>query len=193
MNSSPRIALPRIIALCGNPLSGKSTAAEIIHEMFGYRLADDGLALRRIAVDYFGLTERQVFTQEGKLEKVMLGGREWTVREILGEIGNALEDRFGADIIPIMAHCAQPKDAYCVFGSVRREQGRYWREQGALVIEIRNPLAGPSPYEFDRYNPEHVHVSVDNDGLALGMTPEQARIDLRNKLITAINAHVEIR
>lgn len=183
-------AVPKIIALCGNPTSGKSTAAEIIQEVYGHVAADDGRPLRMIAINYMGLTHEQVFTQAGKLEKVMLNGRAWTVREILGEIGNAFEEKFGGDIIPIMSHNAQPKDAFLTFGSVRREQGRYWKEQGALVLEIKNPLAGPSPFEFDRYNPEYADHIIFNDGLARGLSKDEARADLMEKLIAVIGQPV---
>ena len=178
--------IPKIIALCGNPTSGKSTAAEIINEVYGHDLADDGLPLRKMAVDYLGLTPHQVFTQEGKLEKVTINGREWQVREILGEIGNAFEEKFGGDVIPMMSHNARPKGAYSVFGSVRREQGKYWRDRGALVLEIINPLAGPSKYEFDTFNPAYCHHQILNDGLARGLEPAAARQDLLEKLVAVI-------
>lgn len=184
------MTIPRIIALCGNPLAGKSTAAEIINEVYGHELADDGLPLRKIAMDYLGLTAHQVFTQAGKLEKVVLNGREWTVREILGEIGNAFEEKFGGDIIPMMSHNARPKGAYSTFGSCRREQGRYWKEHGGLVLEIRNPLAGPSPYEFDTFNPAHADAVIMNDGLARGLDAQAARLDLKEKLIATIGLPV---
>jgi hypothetical protein len=183
MNPTP---YPQIIALCGNPTSGKTEASLIINEVYGHEVADDGRPLRMIAIDYFGLTHDQVFTQEGKLEKVTINGREWIVREILGEIGNAFEEKFGGDIIPIMSHNARPKGSRSTFGSVRREQGRYWKEQGALVLEIVNPLAGPSPYEFDTYNPAYADHQIQNDGLARGLSKEEARLDLMNKLMAVI-------
>lgn len=180
-------ALPSLIALCGNPTCGKTTAAEVLGALEGYHLVDDGLPLRKIAMDYMGLTERQVFTQEGKLEQVELNGRTWTVREILGEIGNAFEEKFGGDIIPMMSHNSLPAGQLSVFGSVRREQGAYWRKHGALVLEIVNPLAGPSPYEFDRFNAAHCHARIQNDGLARGLDPVTARADLAIKLFAALN------
>jgi hypothetical protein len=186
-------ALPRIIALCGHPTCGKTTAGELISSYYGHTIADDGRPLRLIAVNYFGLTHNQVFTQEGKLEKVMLNGREWTVREILGEIGNAFEEKFGGDIIPIMSHNSRSRDEYVVYGSVRREQGLYWRNQGALVLEIVNPLVGPSQYEFDTYNAAYAHARVLNDGLARGLAPEEARADLLAKLRVEIEAFASQR
>ena len=129
--------VPRIIAFCGNPTSGKSIAAEIVSEIYGHSHLDDGLPLRKIAMAYLGLTEHQVFTQEGKLERVMLNGREWTVRQILGELGNVFEEKFGADIIPLMSLNTRAPDERLVCSAVRREQGRFWREQGALVLEAQ--------------------------------------------------------
>ncbi|OWZ90371.1 hypothetical protein B9J07_27675 [Sinorhizobium sp. LM21] len=180
------MTIPKLIALCGHPTSGKSTAADIINEVYGHELADDGLPLRKMAMDYLGLTANQVFTQEGKLETVTINGRDWQVREILGEIGNAFEEKFGGDIIPIMSHNARPKGSYSVFGSVRREQGLYWRNQGALVLEIVNPLAGPSKYEFDTFNNAYCHAQIQNDGLARGLEPAAARQDLLEKLVAVI-------
>ncbi|MCJ9750677.1 hypothetical protein MOV61_08100 [Neorhizobium sp. BETTINA12A] len=42
------MSIPKIIALCGHPTSGKTTAAEIINEVYGHELADDGRPLRLI-------------------------------------------------------------------------------------------------------------------------------------------------
>lgn len=180
-------ALPRLIALCGNPLAGKTTAAEALRDMFGYTVADDGLPLRRMAMDYFGLTEHQVFTQAGKLEMVELNGKTWRVRDILGEIGNAFEEKFGGAIIPQMTHRTLDPTVSYVMASVRRDQGLYWAAQGALVIEIVNPQAGPSPFEFDSFNPAPVMARVLNDGLACGATEHQARILLKDRLFSLLH------
>lgn len=181
---------PRIIALCGNPGAGKSTAQNILHAAYGYQPVDDGLGIRQIAVEQMGLTWDQVTTQAGKREKVMLNDREWVVRDVLGELGNALEEKFGPDIIPLMAYRANnielvptrnPPQRYS-FGSVRREQGWFHKKHGGLVIEIRNPQAPVSPYAFDAYNPMAVDGHVDNDGLSRGLSAEDALKDLSAKL-----------
>lgn len=178
--------LPHIVALCGNPHSGKSTAADLLHEIYGYDLVDDGLPMRRIAVDYFGLEPRQVFTNEGKKELVHLNGRDWTAREILGEIGKALEEKFGGEIVPLMSYrLMQPGGRY-VLGSVRREQGHFWKAQGALVVEIDNPDAPPSEYEFDSYSRSAVDRTILNDGLARGLAEDDALLDLCVKLEKAL-------
>lgn len=174
--------LPRFVALCGNPLAGKTTAAEILRDNFGYQIVDDGLALRLIAMHHLGLTADQVFTQAGKLEVVTINGRDWVVRKVLGEIGNAFEEKFGADVIPEMAMRALPSIGRFVFASTRREQCGYYRSMGALVLEIENSLAGASIYEFDRYNRAHAHATVANEGLAQGMSKLDAWNDLADRL-----------
>lgn len=183
------MSLPKIIALCGNPGAGKSTAADLLFEIYGYELVDDGLPLRRIAMDYLGLTPDQVFTQAGKKQIVQLNGRDWTAREILGEIGNAFEEKFGGDVIPLMSHQLMKKTPgkRFVCGSVRREQGHYWKAHGALVIEIDNPDTPPSEYEFDTYSKAAIDRVVLNDGLHRGLNPDDALLDLCRKLERAVD------
>lgn len=184
-------SLPPLVALMGNPRSGKTTAARILGHLGGYELVDDGRPMREIAMRHLGLTESQVFTQDGKLETVTINGRNWVVREILGEIGNAFEEKFGGDVIPLMSKNSLG-DAYFdptrrfVFGSVRREQGFFWKKEGAMVIEIVNPAAPPSPFEFDVFNASMAHVRIQNDGLSRGLAPVEAMLDLEQKLKTAL-------
>jgi hypothetical protein len=181
--------LPRLIALCGNPLAGKTTAAELLQDVLGYTIADDGLPLRRMAMDYLGLTEDQVFTQSGKLEMVELNGKMWQVRDILGEIGNAFEEKFGGAIIPMMTHRTLDPGKRYVMASVRRDQGLYWAAQGALVVEIVNPLAGPSPFEFDQFNRAPIQKTILNDGQACGAPDAFARMLLKDRLLDMLAYH----
>ena len=89
--------LPRFVALCGNPLSGKSTAGLIL-EKLGYGLVDDGGPMRQIAINQFGATHDDVYTQEGKLRTTVVNGVTMTWRDVLGRIGNGLEHEFGGDV-----------------------------------------------------------------------------------------------
>lgn len=160
---------PRFIAICGRPTSGKSTAQRLLHNSLGYVPVDDGRPLRQIAINWLGLTEEQVATQAGKLETVRLNGRDWQVRDIMGEIGNAMEEKFGGDVIPLMAlnHYGildeKSRGGYS-FGSVRRQQGYFYKRHGGMVIEIVRPGVGLSLKAFDRYDPSAVDASVVNDG-----------------------------
>lgn len=186
--------LPRYVALSGNPTSGKTTVAEILRDKYGYTIADDGQFLREIGKAHFGLTHDQVYTQAGKLETVTINGAEMTVRDVLGRIGNGFEHEFGADVIPeISFRGIDPTKRY-VFQSVRREQGFFYRKRGALCLEINNPLAGPSPYEFDRYNAASCHLTIGNHFLANGLDPVTARARLAETLSVAVeNAYSIVR
>lgn len=173
---------PKIVALCGKPGSGKSTAAELLKEAYGYKIVDDGLPMRKMAMDYLGLTENQVFTQKGKLEMVTLNDRDFQVREVLGEIGNAFEEKFGGNIIPLMNLNRMKDDDHYVLGSVRREQGHFWAERGAMVIEIDNPDADLPKFAFDYYSAAAVQHTVLNDGLAEGMHENDALLRLLDRI-----------
>lgn len=163
--------LPPIIALCGWPKTGKSTVQKILADLYDVVPLDDGLPLREIAVQYLGLTHDQVTTQEGKAETIMINGAPWIARDVLGQLGNAMEEKYGGDVIPLMAvnrfgldNPAGPNRHQSVsFASVRRQQGWFWRKRGALVIEIRRPGTTMGA-EFNRYDAEAAHCAVINDG-----------------------------
>lgn len=165
------VILPPIIAICGNPGSGKSTVQQILAALYDVLPLDDGLPLREIGMKYLGLTEHQVTTQEGKTETVDINGTPWVVRDILGQIGNAFEEKFGGDVIPLMAvnrfnldrtDNVARRRSYSM-ASVRRQQGWFWRARGALVIEVRRPGTTQGA-EFNRYDPKAAHCTILNGG-----------------------------
>ncbi len=150
------------------PGAGKSEVQRILHESYGVQPVDDGHAIRAIAVEHMGLTWDQVRTQAGKRETVNLAGKDWVVRDLLGQIGNRLEDLLGPYAMPFVTERqVADKPGSFSFGSVRRDQGRYYQERAGVVIEIVSPNAPPSPYEFDRYDPSVVDVTIQNDGVSL--------------------------
>ncbi len=163
--------LPPIIALCGYPKAGKSTVQKILADLYDVVPLDDGLPLREIAMNYLGLTHEQATTQEGKAETVDINGTPWLVRDVLGQIGNAMEEKFGGDVIPLMAVNRFGLDRTgsierrqsVSFASVRRQQGWFWRKRGALVIEVRRPGAEMGA-EFNAYDPLAAHCWIENDG-----------------------------
>lgn len=186
------IELPPFIGLCGHPKSGKTTAAEILQKTFGCQILDSGMPLREIAVRHLGLDWDQVMTQEGKASTVNILGKDWQVRKILGDLGQKLEDMFGEEIMPFMAH-QSIMDELCNGGdntyidpSCRKTQGHYWKRQGGLVIGINNPDAGPSIYAFDKFDESAVDYWILNDGLNRGLSPEDARKDLAAKLFDIV-------
>lgn len=163
--------LPPIIAIQGYPKAGKSTVQKILADLYDVVPLDDGLPLREIAVSYLGLSHDQVTTQEGKAETIEINHTHWLVREVLGQLGNALEEKFGGDVIPLMAvnrfgldNPAGPNRHQSVsFASVRRQQGWFWRRRGALVLEVRRPGTSMGA-EFNAYDPQAAHCVITNDG-----------------------------
>lgn len=180
---------PRLIALCGNPKSGKSLVQEIIGNHYGHAAVDDGYTLREFAVEKLGLSWDDVITQEGKARSTNILGRDWVNRDLLGEFGNRLEDMFGEHIMPLLALKGCSEDQRYTFGSVRKTQGRFYREHGGVVIEIANPLASPSGYAFDMYDREAVDITIVNDGQQRFAGDDKAAYrDLEAKVIAAIEA-----
>ena len=153
-----------LIALCGHPKSGKSEVQRFLQE-YGVKPIDDGRPLRRFAMENLGLSNEDVYTQEGKMREFSIGDQSMTVRKFLGEFGNALESKFGADFIPELAvRSLHNQYGWFSFGSVRREQGRVYQRHGGIIVEIVRPGVGPSEHEFDRYNADIVDYRITNDG-----------------------------
>jgi hypothetical protein len=152
------VRLPQFIAICGNPTSGKTEVSKILQRKYGFTELDSGRPLREIGMNYFGLTRDQVYTQAGKLEFVEILGKRMQVREFLGEVGNRFEEMFGAEVSAYMVHqsispAILKSGRSFVDASCRKSQGYYWQRQGAAVIEVTSPTAGPSKYKFDLYDP----------------------------------------
>jgi hypothetical protein len=179
--------LPRLIALCGHPKSGKSEAQIILQKTLGYQPVDDGEALRAFAINQLGLSITDVYTQEGKSRYTEILDKSWQNRDILGTLGKQLEDMFGEHIMPWMAmRKLDPTKRYS-FGSVRKNQGIFFKRHGGIVMEIKNPDAKSSRYEFDKYNTSIIDIEILNDALNNGLPVEEAREDLQSKIITALN------
>jgi hypothetical protein len=180
---------PPFIGLCGNPKSGKSEVQKILEDSYGVRPIDDGWHLRRIAVDDLGLTWEQVSTQEGKASYVEILGKRWQVRDILGSLGKKLEDLMGEHIMPHMAcQGLDLGDCSYSFGSVRKTQGAYYKARGGIILGIVNPLAGPSMYDFDWFDPALVDVWITNDAQSRGLDREAGLADLAEKLDAGLTA-----
>lgn len=183
-----RFALPRYVALCGNPKAGKSLVMEIMAVNYGTQAVDDGRPLREIAKQYLGLTHDQVYTQEGKASHVEILGKHWQVREILGELGNLFEFLFGEHILPFMVTQTLEGPGPFVFGSVRKTQGRFYKQAGGIIIGIENPLAGPSPYAFDKFDESAVDYWIINDAQARGLDDIEGKLDLAAKIHNVVEA-----
>lgn len=183
---------PKYIGLCGNPKSGKSEVQRILNKFYQYIPIDDGEVLRQFAMKYLGLSESDVYTQEGKAEYTNILGKEWQNRDILGTLGKQLEDMFGEHIMPFISTRGLDGQGYYSFGSVRKTQGQFFLDNGGLVIEIVNPGAGPSPYDFDKYDSKLCQVRITNDAMYLGATKEQGIRDLEDKVNRAMLPFISV-
>jgi hypothetical protein len=185
--------LPRYIAFCGVPKSGKSLAQEIMLRNYGVQQVDDGAILREFAIKNLGATHDQVNTQAGKVSLAfwpngdpMLDdrtGEHMTWRRVLGLLGNQYEAMFGKHVMPMTA-CARiaTLPGPFSFGSVRRDQGSYYQKNGGIIVEIVNPIAVPTGNEFDEYDASIVDYSINNDALARGLTHKAGVYDLEEKI-----------
>jgi len=162
----------KLIALCGPPGAGKTEVQRILIG-YGYSLIDDGEILREISKIAFRLTDTDVMTQEGKRSEVSVGQIRYSVRNILGKIGLALEHEFGPSIIPLLTlNKLDNKGKYCL-GSVRRQQGVAYTQSGGEVWEITRPGYN-IVNDFDNYNKECIARTISNDG---------SLFDLRKKVL----------
>lgn len=159
----------KLVALCGYPGAGKSTVQEIISRRFGIEPQDDGLPLRRIAMEMWGLSWEDVFTQLGKKKSIVICGKPYSIRQVLGDLGQILENYFGEQVVPEAAlRCAfeqYTSTSYPVpgisFGSVRKTQGLTYRKRGGYVIEVFRPGCVAN-YAFDEYDKKLVNVTINN-------------------------------
>jgi hypothetical protein len=184
--------LPRFIALCGHPKSGKSLAQEILLTHYGVTPVDDGFVLRDLAMRHFGAKPDDVNTQEGKAKLAYWPdgapiidartGEHMTWRIVLGRAGEMLETLMGEFVMPMTAAAGLVGPGPFSFGSVRKTQGHYFQQRGGLIIGINNPQAKPTGNAFDLFDESAVTVWIENDGLARGLAPEDARKDLEAKI-----------
>lgn len=169
---------PHIVAICGNPTSGKSEVQKILKDLYGYEPVDDGLPMRRFAIQHLGITPRDVYSQEGKKRFTEILGKNWQHRDILGTLGNHLEAMFGPHIMPFMATRDLNPDQLYSFGSVRRDQGAFYKNLGGVVIGIERTAAPASPYEFDQFDHSLVDHWIMNNG---------SLMDLKHEVIHAVS------
>lgn len=156
---------PRYVALCGAPGAGKSTVAERLAYHFGGVIVDDGLPLRQAAMKLYGLSWEDVSTQEGKAREVMVCGEIFTVRQLLGDLGNMLEAFYGDQFMPERALALtklRPDAPFYIFPSCRKNQGLTYRREGGFVVEVARP--GHQPVnDFDHYDRSLVNMCIFNN------------------------------
>ena len=156
---------PKFIALCGAPETGKTTVADYMAARYGGRVIDDGKVLREACRALYGLSHEDVYTQAGKARIKSVGGREFSHRQLLGDLGNLLEGFYGQQFMPERAiESIAPSDTarFFLFPSCRKTQGITYRAQGGVVIELIRPDHFPIN-DFDQYDRSLVSHVLSND------------------------------
>ena len=162
--------LPKYIGICGHPKSGKDLVGKMLTEYGHYHKIDNGGILRQAAPAIFGFDPAYGYSQEGKLRMVNSPSGPRTVRDLLGSLGNALEHTFGEEVMGWSAiKAAERAEAtegatHFVMTSCRKEEGRVYKRNGGIVIQVDRPGVGPSGHDFDLWNPDYVDHVIVNDG-----------------------------
>lgn len=158
---------PRYVGLCGAPQVGKTEIAQHLQRRFRACVVDDGQVLREAAVKLFGGCWADYNTQEGKARTRLVCGKEYTNRQLLGQLGNLLEGHFGDQFMPEaaieMAGDTSVTAPLFVFPSVRKNQGITYRAHGGVVIEVTRPGCVPVN-DFDHYDKSLVSYTISNGG-----------------------------
>lgn len=190
--------MTQFIALCGYPRTGKTEVQKIISRIYGHVPVDDAAPLREATKILYGLTDWHVATQEGKSSLVNIGNRSLTVRKLLGDLGNHLEinDEFHLPRQALKTCLEQEPDGRFVFGSVRRNQTRFFKQTGsAIVIEITRQGCLPTG-NFDFYNRDNIDISIENphdDRHGTGMHGVDAQTELERRVRAALDPIAEPR
>jgi hypothetical protein len=174
-----------MIGICGYPQHGKSTAQRFL-ALLGVEPRDDAEALRRGAMEAFGLTHEQVTTQEGKAQFCEAFGQRMTVRQALGDYGQVYERKYGPNYWVEMAVeqlRAERVTTPISFGSLRRSQCSVIKDNGGFVLEILAPDRPISKHAFDEYDRDYVDIQIINDGTLL---------DLATRTLIAASEYLKI-
>ena len=166
---------PRFVALCGAPQAGKSEVAQILCENYQAQIVDDGYPLRAAVSAVYGIPIEYTYSTEGKDKVFEVCGKPFTLRQLLGDLGNLLEGFYGEQFMPERALDFVQKGAiptyqgfkrawggFYIFPSVRKTQGHTYRKHGGLVVEITRPGYAPK-HDFDQYDPSFVTHTIRND------------------------------
>lgn len=153
------MTVPALIALTGHAGSGKSTAAEMIHDLYGHEIVHFADPLRAIAYASMPRIRRLVDAYGWTQAKKMSG----EIRPALQTLGDSIRTEFGERVL-IDKALDHP---HIVIGDVRTiKEAEAIIAHGGKVIEITRKGAGPANGHWLEHQGLRGYISatVSNDG-----------------------------
>jgi hypothetical protein len=159
----------KYIGFAGYMMAGKTTAANIFCDEAHSRELDATMLsfsdpLKRMMIDYFGFTEDDLYTQEGKTKVNPLW--DMTNRECLQKMGTeAIRNGFHPDAWVIMARLQTiGKKGIFIFDDVRFDNEVEFIKSNGIVIRIDRPgMPLPPEHASEQFikDPDFVIVNCD--------------------------------
>ena len=179
--------MKKIIALVGNPGSGKNEVANILCRVHGYKLIDDSYWLKSIASRKYNIPVDWFYDRRYKDEAISdLAGK--SPRQLAGELGNEIESLIDPVVFAKLAYSEMPESGLYVVPSVRQTQPDFWKSVDATLIEVVRSEAIDPGNNFDWYNAERVDFRIHNEGTLKDLENSVASV-LRDATHTKIHAN----
>ena len=166
------------VGFAGHMHSGKDTATNYLKNSICKRMGEDYIVttlalaqpIKQFCIDYLGMTEHQVYDQDGKAEYNDFWGM--TNREILQKIGtDAMRNGFHPDVWVKIAQLKIKKaidtGSFWIVTDVRfPNEADMIRDNGGIVVWVENFRAIPNPLTVDSKNPKTISEHISEQRLA---------------------------
>ena len=148
-----------LIGLCGKPQSGKSEVRFILERQFGFETINVKIPIIRACHELTGIPFEQFTTQEGKATLY----KGVPLRNIMGEVGAAMEKMFG--IYHTIERAIADHDITSgnfVIDSLRMSQPSHFME--GKIVEVISDRSIDTGNEYDAYDCEFPDYRLMNNG-----------------------------
>lgn len=147
-----------IIGLCGKPHSGKSEVRKILEENWNFEVINTKIPLAQVSSIITGIDETKFLTTHVK-ERTF---RSHKLRDIMGTIGNTIEDLFGENYLLERALNNIKINKYnYVIDALRKNQ---YTGFNGWIVEVCSEKGKEIIYDYDKFNPHSIDYVVKNDG-----------------------------
>jgi len=133
--------LSKIIAFSGKARSGKTTAANIIHDTWPeFTVISFATPIKQMAMAQFDLTKEDI---EDKKKEIIIGDKQWTVRKLLQEIGRmyrAIDPDFWVKLLWKDADKILNAHKSIIIDDLRfKNEAKFLEAKGASLVRIERP------------------------------------------------------